>query len=40
MESGTYEIITSAGTLDISDLSHYAVLEIDGFGMPPISSTA
>jgi len=37
MESGTYEIITSAGTLDISDLSHYAVLEIDGFGMPPLT---
>lgn len=34
--SGRLEIIREGNALDISDLAHYAVEEIDGFGMPPL----
>ena len=36
MISGTIEIVRGSDTLDLSDLTHYAVLETDGFGMAPL----
>jgi len=37
MISGTLEIVRGTETLDISDVVHYALDEVDGFGMPPIA---
>lgn len=36
MISGTFEILRGTDVLNISDLVHYAVMEVDGFGAPPV----